>query len=160
MNWKVFPERLVSLAFLVLGILVIKFSLEFGYPLSGPIEFNPGIYPVLLGILLIVLACISVLLGIWRKGEVLKATGQAGGIGGKFTLTAVMVVISAIVYTLFLPFVGYIIATPLWMVSILLIIREKVKARLVILFCGLVVLTYLAFWKFLPVRLPVGVFFE
>jgi putative tricarboxylic transport membrane protein len=117
--------------------------------LGSPREPQPGFFPFLAGISLVVFSGIIFLQG---RGAPGREKGPAGEIWRPMMLVAVMIALVGI-----LDLVGYIIGTFLASGLILGIFRVKSWRALLITSLGLSIGTYVLFDRLLGIDLPVGV---
>lgn len=150
-------EKAVLLFFLLLGIGVLVKVRDFPYPLFRNIGTSPGIFPWLLGVLLIGLSSLQLLLGLIRK---LKGRRVAYGLSEFGSSKPAVVVLASLLYTLVLPYAGYLLATAVWTVGLFVIFRPRSRIVAPAALALFIVLTYLVFQLYLPVRLPAGLLFR
>lgn len=143
-------DRIAGIIIVLLGIAVLIYSNSLNNPNAGYIDAS--FFPNVIGILFIVTGSMLVIDTI-RKS---KYTGEE-----KITLyfkEAVMIV-AYFVYIILMPYVGYMIMTPLLIAGLTFYLGyRKIYANLII---GVVVMisVYVLFNKLLSVPLPTGIFF-
>ena len=138
---------------IALNIFFMLFSLVFLYEtLDFPESYNPYSpgpewYPRLI-ICLILALCITHSLYIFKKGEDKKLQAN-------FRLS-IMCCLLTIIYIWIVPILGYFLATPIFMIVLLQVLKVRKWYTLVLvplLFC---LLTFLVFYKGLMIPLPPG----
>ena len=149
-------EKAVLFLFLLLGIGVMVKVREFPYPLFKNLGTSPGIFPWILGALLVGLSALQLLLELIRK---LKGKLAAYGISEFKNSKPALIVLFSLVYTVVLPYIGYMLATALWIAALFVIFRPRSRIVAPAAFALFIVLTYVVFQLYLPVRLPAGLLF-
>jgi len=139
-------EIAVGLGFLAIGIgfMVGAIKLQIG----GPTDPQPGFFPFLDGIVLIVLSVIF-LFQVWR-GRV----GESQAFGRLWA--PVIVVVAMILYVVALEKLGYIIAT-LFLSAVVMKVLETKLWPLVIVSLALPVASFVIFDRLLGITLPRGI---
>lgn len=113
---------------------------------------GPGFFPLLLGILLIILS-----LGIlWQGIDPKKADKKTAFASKERTLSSVKLILGLAVYAAVLETLGYIIATFLLVLYIMLFVsKDKVKLSIITSLC-ITLLIFLIFQVGLQLHLPMG----
>jgi len=139
-------ELIVGLGFLAIGIgfMVGAIKLQIG----GPTDPQPGFFPFLDGIILIVLSVIF-LVQVWR-GRI----GESQAFGRLWA--PVIVVVAMILYVAALEKLGYIIAT-LFLSAVVMKVLETKLWPLVIVSLALPVASFVIFDRLLGITLPLGI---
>jgi putative tricarboxylic transport membrane protein len=135
------------------SIYICYLSLGLGFGKFG--TPGAGFFPFWAGVLMGVFALLH-LANVYTKKENTEASGSSIGKKSKKTL---FVVVSLLLYPLFLPTLGYLIATFILMGFLFLILGEARRFWLKGLTALFVTFaTFFVFYVLLDVRLPVGVF--
>lgn len=138
-------EIVVGLGFLAIGIGFMVGAIHL--KLGGPTDPQPGFFPFLDGIILIVLSAIF-LFNAWT-GRI----GESPAFGK--LLGPVIVVLALILYVAALEKLGYVITTALLSAVVLKVLETKLKVLIVVSLL-LPVASYVIFDRLLGVTLPPG----
>ncbi len=143
-------DRYIGIGFIIFGALM--FYLSTTWPMNFSADpAGPAAIPKILCVGLIILGAIVAAggFGVKAKAEAPFATKDELIITGALT-------IACILYIVILPYIGYLLATPLLLAAILLSIGSR-KAKTVILVSvvGTIVL-FVLFYSILQVNLPLG----
>jgi len=148
-------EKALYVFFVLLGIGVLIKVGEFPYPLFKNIGMSPGIFPWLLGVLLISLSALELALSLVRRARGIQKRRDVTEFRN---IRPLWIILASVAYTALLPCAGYLIGTALWVFLLFLIFKPQSRILVPLIFVLLIVVTYLIFQLYLPVRLPSGVF--
>ncbi len=145
-----------------LGLSIALLFMSRGLPQSALVPIGPGFYPkIVLGIM----AALSVMLivtDLWSRrrgrGAVSKPAAAASGVRNYRLVTVTFAVFAT--YVLLLPFLGFRVATFLFMVALQAVLEKprgwRGWAKVIIAALATVIVTYLAFEVYLSVLMPRG----
>lgn len=162
---------------IVIGIILLFLSAFYylstrGFPSPTVTEnLGAGFFPKLLSILLAFFALILILTSLFYRseagqeeraaisgGERLEEDSySAEGISYKFLLGTI---VFSILYVIFLPIIGYLIITPVYIIAIIRFLGKKKWFHNITVSILLTAALYLLFAMMLGVALPPGIFFR
>lgn len=133
-----------SVFFVALGAILFFYAPES----SGGWMTNAGFWPQILGLSTLGLGVIMGIQG-WRR-----STDEEVNL--ILNSTSALMLISFFLYVLLLPFLGFFLGTVIWMFSLAYLTGER-RWWVLISFTGIVtIISYVIFWVFLGVSLPIG----
>ena len=145
-----------------LGLSIALLVMTRGLPQSALVPIGPDFYP---RIVLVIMAALSVMLiaadvwSRWRSGGTVSAPAAAAPEKRNYRLVVVTFAVFA-VYVLLLPFLGFRIATFLFIAALQVVLEQPRGWRrwVIVITAALatVIVTYLAFEVYLSVLLPRG----
>lgn len=150
-------EKGLLVLFAVLGIVVMILAESLPYPLFRNLGGSPGVFPWVLGLLISSLSVIRLTTDTVKH---FRGTTRESAIQEFETPVPHIIIGVSVAFTLLLPYIGFILSSTIWMTGILLLFKPEKKLLFVVVVVGLIALTYIAFWLYLPVPLPEGVLFE
>ena len=146
-------NRLISLAFIGISLLILCLSLRLGI---GEVENpGPGFLPLLASIILFSLSVLVFVLDI--KGHEKNEKSEGKIFRNRFPKPMAFVT-ALVVYTSLLGQLGYLITTFMLMVVMFSLTSPKKTFQNILVSAMLVILSYLIFSRWLRVQLPVGLF--
>ena len=153
-DWRHFPAILLcTTAGLVLYEAATSLA-EQGYASGTPIS-NAALYPRLLAALLLGLVALQVVSDLRGTGPV--ADGEAAAAPGQATRT-VAVALGMVAYVALLPALGFLIATPILVLALMLLLGDRRPATLVALPPAITAGCLAVFQGLFNVNLPRGLF--
>ncbi len=157
---QVITKNIMNVIFLAVGLFVMGESRTMRTYIFRNIGNNPATFPWLLGLVITLLASAviitdstTILLKMHRM-EVPESS-TTGSILKTLILPGV-ILISSTLFTALVPILGYMIGAILWMVILMIVLRTPKMLMTASIVAVLIIVTYLVFLWYLPVRLPRG----
>ncbi len=134
-----------AIIFLV-GLIFFVTSLGFGPGTSG--DVGVGFFPKIVSIFVMALSVIIIFQEIKKNNQEILLTNASK--------KALLVALIMVIYVIVMNFIGFIIATPIVIATMLYLVGEKDKIKLVAIPVGITALVYVCFVMGLNVRLPIS----
>lgn len=142
-------SRILSICMILLGVYVIITASQFPPGTSGVL--GPGFFPVFLGILLVALSFLLLL-------QTRKKSDSTSFILTESTKRVIISSAIILAYLVGINILGFLIATPIFLFSIMWYFTVRKKATLIIVSLAATGILYFVFLKLLSVSLPTGLF--
>jgi putative tricarboxylic transport membrane protein len=151
----------VTICVVALGIFVLV-TAQTIKPASVPDPIGSKGGPIFVGLALVVggLALVIRRLMRWRsEATIVSPDGveDDSGVEAGYAPRAISIWAASVVYVLAMPFVGYLLATPIFVAVVLLLFSVRSWPMILGVSVGFTVPVFLLFAEFLNVRLPTGV---
>ena len=143
-------SRILSVSAIILGLYVIVAASQFPEGADG--VPGPGFFPVILGIMIILLSVLQLFNTRKDKDDDTKFMNE----GTKRVLISCAVIIG---YLVGMEVLGFIISTPIFLFSIMWYFSVRKVSTLISIPLVSTGILYFVFLKFLSVSLPTGLFF-
>lgn len=145
--------RIIFSVFLFL-ISSSYFFYGFNYDFGNGGRPGAGFFPLILGAILTILCAINILLEVRQSKLEDKSTGK----DRKFALKDMLIVAAMIlIYMIIFPFLGYLISTALFILSVLGFLNSKRWGQNILIAVVLLLVIYFVFDYFLNTGLPKGI---
>jgi hypothetical protein len=126
-----------------------------GYPRGTPAQPGPGLYPLLVGLFLIV-GCLGISVEEWKKRSEIEEKFWPQG-SSRWRLLAIL--LTSLIYVILLPYLGHPITGTLLMLVVFRVMQMKGWLVCVALAAAMGFGSYYLFKNLLGVQLPIGIWF-
>ena len=146
-------DHLSSVFWLAISIIVCIESIRAGFgTLKDP---GPGFLPFISGVTLSAFAIILLAMSLLRKREEDKISNPLKGVNWSKILLCLAILFA---YSIFLPWVGYLITTFVLMLLLFILIKRSKLLIEIMIALVTVLASYIVFYKWLNTQLPRGIF--
>jgi putative tricarboxylic transport membrane protein len=141
----------ISIAGALILLAGITIFTSRSFPKAQGADVGAGFFPTILSIILIILSLTLIFSALRKGGHTTEKTDWK---------KAVLAMIFTFFYFLLLNYIGYLIATPLFLAGMMWYYQYQKKFKLVFWSLFITGIMYVCFVNLLKVPLPVGIFFE
>lgn len=146
--------RLAGLAVIALGLLALYGASKVGSG-AGYVAVPPSVMPAVIGVGLIVFGSLLILRATVRP-DLDLAEHVAAEAAGTDWRTTLLTIVALVVYAMSLAPLGYVLATGWFIPAVAAILGSRRPGRDILVGIALGLVVYIAFTRYLGVRLPAG----
>jgi putative tricarboxylic transport membrane protein len=147
-----YADAVSGIFFALLGIIVVLGTLSFSSLPTA--DVGPAFFPKIVGGLLVLLGLFLTIKSLLNNVD----TRSIKQLFPKGSIKAVITIVIFGVYLFLLKYVGFLISTPLFIISLSLFLKEKRIYLILITSLLVTAFLYFVFQKFLMIPLPGGIF--